>query len=118
MPGWRFCSMPLEKAHILVDDDGFGYALVLSAMWLLGMATADEMPLIIITGFFMHALSLAAQVWVGLVTAGTGIQFLWCVPAVGICAWLGLKVYRILNKRWLLRPVRALLLIFTSTLVF
>ena len=118
MPGWRFCSMPLEKALILVGDDGFGYALVLSAMWLLGMVTADEMPLIIITGFTMHALSLVAQVWVGLVTAGTGIQFLWCVPAVGICAWLGPKVYRILNTRWLLRPVRALMLIFTSTLVF
>ena len=111
MPGWRFCSMPLEKALILIGDDGFGYALVLSAMWLLGMATADEMPLIIITGFTMHALSLAVQVWVGLVTAETGIQFLWCVPALAILAWLGLKVYQVLNERWLLRPERALLLI-------
>ena len=80
---------------MLIGDDGFGCALVLSAMWLLGMATADEMPLIIITGFTMYALSLAAQVWGGVVTAGTGSQFLWCVPALAICAWLGLKVYRI-----------------------
>ena len=67
-------------------------------MWFYGMATAGPLALIVVTGFATQALSLAALVWLGLVTARTGFLFLWCVPAVALCAWLGLKVSRVFKS--------------------
>ncbi len=65
----------------------------------------------------MHLLTLAGLAWTGILTAETGVRFLWCVPAVVVGSGLGLVVYRHLDETRFRRIVLLLLLVSGAGLV-
>jgi uncharacterized membrane protein YfcA len=67
--------------------------------------------------FAMHGLSVAWLAWKGLVTTQTGEWLLWCLPAIFIGGWLGLKVYHFLDEKRFRQAVLVLLLVSGITLV-
>jgi len=67
--------------------------------------------------FAMHGLSVAWLGWKGLVTVDTGIRLLWCLPAILIGGWVGLKVYHLLDEQRFRQFVLALLVVSGVTLV-
>jgi len=65
----------------------------------------------------MHCLSVIWLAWKGLVNAETGMRLLWCLPAILIGGWAGLKVYHLLDEQRFRQFVLALLLVSGMTLV-
>lgn len=65
----------------------------------------------------MHTMALGWLAAGGLVDARTGINFLWCLPAIAAGMWLGLKVYGGLDERQFQRIVLGLLLVLGVTLL-
>lgn len=65
----------------------------------------------------MHAMALAWLAFGGLVDARTGINFLWCLPAVAAGSALGLWLYGRLDERRFHRIVLGLLLVLGITLL-
>jgi len=59
----------------------------------------------------MHALTLGALAWQGLVDGTLFINLLQILPVVVLGSWAGLKVYRYLNEEWFKKTVLALLLV-------
>jgi uncharacterized membrane protein YfcA len=66
----------------------------------------------------MHGLGIATFAAGGMLTVRTGIDFLWCLPAVVIGSWLGVKAYPHINDRWFKRIILGLILISGITLLF
>jgi len=60
----------------------------------------------------LDIIALGLLAWGGMVTRDTGINLLWCVPAIIIGTWVGLKVYRHINDQTFKKVV--LVLIFLS----
>ena len=52
-----------------------------------------------------------------MLTARTGIDFLWCLPAVIIGSWLGVKVYPYLDDALFKRIILGLILLSGFTLL-
>lgn len=65
----------------------------------------------------MHAMALAWLAFGGLVDARTGINFLWCLPAIAAGSMLGLWLYRRLDEKRFHRIVLGLLLVLGVTLL-
>lgn len=65
----------------------------------------------------MHAMALGWLAADGLVDARTGINFLWCLPAIAVGSWLGLWLYGRLDERHFRRIVLGLLLVLGVTLL-
>ena len=65
----------------------------------------------------MHGLGIATFAASGMLTVRTGIDFLWCLPAVVIGSWLGVKAYPHINDRWFKRIILGLILISGITLL-
>jgi len=59
----------------------------------------------------MHALTLGALAWQGLVDETLFISLLQIFPVVVLGSWAGLKIYRYLNDEWFKKTVLALLLV-------
>ncbi len=67
--------------------------------------------------FAMHGLSVAWLAWKGHVDAETGVRLLWCLPAIFIGGWAGLKVYHLLDEKRFRQFILALLLVSGAALV-
>jgi uncharacterized protein len=67
--------------------------------------------------FSMHGLSVAWLAWKGLVDAETGLRLLWCLPAIAVGGWVGLKVYHLLDEKRFRQFILALLLVSGAALV-
>ncbi|NQV82955.1 MAG: sulfite exporter TauE/SafE family protein [Rhodospirillales bacterium] len=65
----------------------------------------------------MHAMALGWLAFGGLVNARTGINFLWCLPAIALGSWLGLWCYGRLDEGRFRRIVLGLLLVLGVTLL-
>ncbi|MDA1089317.1 MAG: sulfite exporter TauE/SafE family protein [Proteobacteria bacterium] len=65
----------------------------------------------------MHAMSLAWLTFGGMVDARTGINFLWCLPAIVAGSGLGLWLYGRLDERRFHRIVLGMLLVLGVTLL-
>ncbi len=65
----------------------------------------------------MHALGIATFAASGMITERTTTDFLWCLPAVIIGAWMGVKVYPFLNDRLFKRLILGLILLSGVTLL-
>ncbi len=65
----------------------------------------------------MHLFGLAIFAFNGLLTARTGNDLLWCLPAVFIGSWLGVMVYPYLNEIMFRRAILALVLLSGVTLL-
>jgi hypothetical protein len=65
----------------------------------------------------MHTMALGWMAAGGLVNAQTGINFLWCLPAIVVGLWLGLRLYGRLDDRLFHRIVLGLLLVLGVTLL-
>ncbi len=65
----------------------------------------------------MHAMALAWLAFGGMVDARTGINFLWCLPAIAAGSGLGLWLYGRLDERRFHRIVLGLLLVLGLTLL-
>jgi len=65
----------------------------------------------------MHGTSVIWLAWKGLVNAETGLRLLWCLPAILIGGWAGLKVYHLLDENRFRQFVLALLMVSGVTLV-
>jgi len=65
----------------------------------------------------MHGLGIATFAASGMLTARTGIDFLWCLPAVIIGSWLGVKVYPYLDDALFKRIILGLILLSGFTLL-
>ncbi len=65
----------------------------------------------------MHAMALAWLAFGGMVDAQTGINFLWCLPAIAAGSMLGLWLYGRLDERHFHRIVLGLLLVLGVTLL-
>ena len=65
----------------------------------------------------MHGLGIATFALSGMLTLRTGIDFLWCLPAVIIGSWLGVKVYPYLNDSLFKRIILGLILLSGFTLL-
>ncbi len=65
----------------------------------------------------MHAMAFGWLAAGGLVDAQTGINFLWCLPAIAVGSWLGLWLYGRLDDRLFHRIVLGLLLVLGVTLL-
>ncbi|MBT6094849.1 MAG: sulfite exporter TauE/SafE family protein [Rhodospirillaceae bacterium] len=59
----------------------------------------------------MHILALISLAFGGLVTMETAERFLWCLPALLLGVWLGLKIYRHLDEILFRRVVLGILLV-------
>jgi len=59
----------------------------------------------------MHMLGLLVFAAASLITARTGYDLLWCLPAVFIGSWLGVQVYPFLNEAVFRRVIQGLVLI-------
>ncbi|MBL1436449.1 MAG: sulfite exporter TauE/SafE family protein [Rhodobacteraceae bacterium] len=59
----------------------------------------------------MHALGILVFAASGLITARTGVDLLWCLPAILIGSWLGVMVYPYLNEAVFRRIIQGLVLI-------
>jgi len=67
--------------------------------------------------FAMHGLSVAWLAWKGLVDGETLMRLLWCLPAIFIGGWVGLKVYHLLDEQRFRQFILTLLLVSGVTLV-
>jgi len=67
--------------------------------------------------FAMHGLSIAWLASKGLVDGQTGLRLLWCLPAIVIGGWAGLRIYHRLDETRFRNLVLILLLISGMTLV-
>lgn len=65
----------------------------------------------------MHAMGIATFAASGMITLRTGIDFLWCVPALVIGSWIGVKFYPHLDEATFKRIVLALILLSGVTLL-
>lgn len=65
----------------------------------------------------MHATGIATFAASGMITMRTGVDFLWCLPAVVVGSWLGVKVYPFLNDTLFRRLVVGLILISGISLI-
>lgn len=65
----------------------------------------------------MHVLALIWLAFGGYVDAKTGINFLWCLPAIAVGSWLGLWLYGSLDENRFRRIVLGLLLALGVTLL-
>ncbi len=65
----------------------------------------------------MHALGIVTFAASGMLTMRTGIDFLWCFPAVVVGSWLGVKIYPYLNDALFKRIILGLILISGATLL-
>ena len=65
----------------------------------------------------MHGLGIVTFAASGMLTVRTGIDFLWCLPAVIIGSWLGVKVYPYLNDSYFKRIILGLILLSGVTLL-
>jgi len=65
----------------------------------------------------MHILAFLSLAFTGLVTAETGMRFLWCLPALVVGALLGLKLYARLDEILFRRVVLGILLLSGVTLL-
>jgi len=65
----------------------------------------------------MHGLSIIWLGWNGLIPAETGMRLLWCLPAILIGGWAGLKVYHLLDERRFRQFILVLLLVSGVALV-
>ncbi len=65
----------------------------------------------------MHGLGIVTFAASGMLTARTGIDFLWCLPVVVIGSWLGVKVYPYLNDTLFKRIILGLILLSGITLL-
>lgn len=66
----------------------------------------------------MHGLGVITFAANGMITQRTGQDLLWCLPAIIIGSWLGLKVYPYLNDQHFKRIVLGLILLSGITLLF
>lgn len=67
--------------------------------------------------FAMHTLGIAAFAASGMLTSRTGIDFLWCVPAVIAGSWLGVRLYPHIHDTLFRRIILGLILASGVTLV-
>ena len=67
--------------------------------------------------FAMHGLSVAWLAWKGHVDVETGMRLLWCLPAIFLGGWVGLKVYHLLDEKRFRQFILALLLVSGAALV-
>lgn len=65
----------------------------------------------------MHGVGIATFAASGMMTSRTGIDFLWCLPAVLLGLWAGLKVYPYLNEILFKRIILGLILLSGVTLL-
>jgi len=65
----------------------------------------------------MHGLSIAAFATSGLITSRTGYDLLWCLPAIVLGSWLGVKIYPFLNDLIFRRIILGLILVSGITLL-
>ncbi len=65
----------------------------------------------------MHAIGVATFAANGMLTQRTGTDFLWCLPAIVIGSWLGVKVYPYLNEILFKRIILGLILLSGVTLL-
>ena len=56
----------------------------------------------------MHGLALVSLAVAGLVDVKMGERHLWCLPALLVGTWVGLKLYGHLNEVWFRRLVLGL----------
>ena len=96
-----------------------GLSGIVPGMWanLRGWSRAQQrgvfQPFILV----MHAMALAWLAVGGMVDARTGINFLWCLPAIAAGSGLGLWLYGRLDERRFHRIVLGLLLVLGVTLL-
>jgi uncharacterized protein len=67
--------------------------------------------------WLMHAVTCASLASAGMIGAATGWRLLWCLPAIALGSWLGLRVWRRLDERRFRQAVLALLLASGVTLL-
>lgn len=96
-----------------------GLSGIVVTVWagLRGWPKAEQRGLVQPFILAMHGMALGWLAAGGMVDANTGWNFLWCLPAIALGSWLGLRLYGRLDERQFQRIVLVMLLVLGAMLL-